>query len=211
MRSVLRSVKKRKKSRRLGAVDVISREAYAGFEVDAKVEMIRALVPLGLMLVQELLDEEVTALAGARHARKEASTRGRRHGSNPGTVRLAGQRVPIRVPRVRGVTGGEIPLRSYEAARGDGQVHDVLLVKTEVRCPPITEVRCPLFTGYRVQSSRMMRLWECGHLARREMPKVRRTGISTAPSVGHVDASASTGAAFARRPSTPAFFFSRSR
>ena len=126
MRSVLRSVKKRKKSRRLGAVDVISREAYAGFEVDAKVEMIRALVPR-LMLVQELLDEEVTALAGARHARKGASTRGRRHGSNPGTVRLAGQRVPIRVPRVRGVTGGEIPLRSYEAARGDGQVHDVLL------------------------------------------------------------------------------------
>ena len=52
-------------------------------------------------------------------------------------------------------------------------------VKTEVRCPPITEVRCPLFTGYRVQSSRMMRVWECGHLARREMSKVRRTGIST--------------------------------
>ena len=53
--------------------------------------------------------------------------RGRRHGSNPGTVRLAGQRVPIRVPRVRSVAGGEIPLRSYEAAREDGQVNDVLL------------------------------------------------------------------------------------
>ena len=56
---------------------------------------------------------------------------------------------------------------------------ETLAVKTEVRCPPITEVRCPLFTGYRVQSSRMMRVWECGHLARREMSKVRRTGIST--------------------------------
>ena len=127
MRSVLRSVRKRKKSRRLGEVDIISREEYAGFDVDAKVEMIRALVPLGLMHVQELLDDEVTELAGARHARKESLVRGRRHGSNPGTVRLAGQRVPIRVPRVRSVAGGEIPLRSSEAAREDGQVNDVLL------------------------------------------------------------------------------------
>ena len=127
MRSVLRSVRKRKKSRRLGEVDIISREEYAGFDVDAKVEMIRALVPLGLMHVQELLDDEVTELAGARHARKESLVRGRRYGSNPGTVRLAGQRVPIRVPRVRSVAGGEIPLRSYEAAREDGQVNDVLL------------------------------------------------------------------------------------
>ena len=127
MRSVLRSVRKRKKSRRLGAVAIINREEYAGFDVDAKVERIRALVPLGLMHVQELLDDEVTALAGARHARKEPGVQGRRHGSNPGTVRLAGQRVPMRVPRVRSVAGGEIPLRAYAAARGDGQVHDVLL------------------------------------------------------------------------------------
>ena len=84
MRSVLRSVRKRKKSRRLGEVDIISREEYAGFDVDAKVKMIRALVPLGLMHVQELLDDEVTELAGARHARKESLVRGRRHGSNSG-------------------------------------------------------------------------------------------------------------------------------
>ena len=127
MRRVLRSVRKRKTSRRLGEVDIIRREEYAGFDVDAKVEMIRALVPLGLMHVQELLDDEVTELAGARHARKESLVRGRRHGSNPGTVRLAGQRVPLRVPRVRSVAGGEIPLRSYEAAREDSQVNDVLL------------------------------------------------------------------------------------
>jgi transposase-like protein len=127
MGSVLRSVKKRKKSRRLGEVEVISRDEYGEFDVDSKVEMIRALVPLGLMHVSELLDDEVTELAGARHARKESSMRGRRHGSNPGTARLAGQRVPIRVPRVRGVAGGEISLRSYEAVRSGGQVNDVLL------------------------------------------------------------------------------------
>ena len=88
--SVLRTVRKRKKVRKLGSVKIIRREAYADLELDAKVELIRSLVPLGLMHVQELLDQEVTALASERYARKDASVRGRRHGSNPGTVGLAG-------------------------------------------------------------------------------------------------------------------------
>ncbi len=61
MRSLLRSVKKRKKRRVLGEVEVMSREEYSGLELDSKVEMIRALIPLGLMHVEELLDEEVKA------------------------------------------------------------------------------------------------------------------------------------------------------
>ena len=99
----------------------------AELEVDAKVELIRSLIPLGLMHIEELLDEEVTALAGERYARKDPSVGGRRHGSNPGTVGLAGQRVPIRVPRIRHVTEREIPLRSYEALHGDRAVNDLLL------------------------------------------------------------------------------------
>ena len=42
---------------------------------------------------------------------------------------LARQRVPIRVPRMRSVAGSEIPLRSYEAWRGDGEVNDLLLTR----------------------------------------------------------------------------------
>ena len=129
MSSVLRPVRKRKKGRTLGPVDIIRREDYADLALDAKVELIRSLVPLGLLHVQEVLDQEVTALAGERYARKDASTGGRRHGSNPGTVWLAGQRVPMRVPRIRSVTGGEIPLRSYEALRRDGEVNDLLLTR----------------------------------------------------------------------------------
>ena len=129
MRSLLRSVKKRKKSRVLGEVQVVSREEYTGLDVDSKVEMIRALVPWGLMQVEELLDEEVKALAGERYARKKASLRGRRHGSNPGTVGLGGPRqtVPVRVPRVRSVAGGEIPLRSYDELSPGGAVNELLL------------------------------------------------------------------------------------
>ena len=127
MSSLFRSVKKRKKSRVLGEVEVMSREEYTGLDVDSKVEMIRALVPLGLMHVEELLDAEVKAFAGERYARKEARFRGRRHGSNPGTVGLGGQRVPVRVPRVRSVAGGEIPLRTYDELSPGGAVNELLL------------------------------------------------------------------------------------
>lgn len=65
MSSVLRSVRKRKKSRRLGEVEIISREGYEEFELDAKVEAIRALIPLGLMHVKELLDQEVRSWRGS--------------------------------------------------------------------------------------------------------------------------------------------------
>ena len=129
MSSVLRPVRKRKKGRTLGPVNIIQREDYTDLELDTKVELIRSLIPLGLMHVQEVLDQEVTALTGERYARKDASVGGRRHGTNPGTVGLAGQRVPIRVPRMRSVAGSEIPLRSYEAWRGDGEVNDLLLTR----------------------------------------------------------------------------------
>ena len=129
MSSVLRPVRKHKKGRTLGSVEIIRREDYADLELDAKVELIRSLVSLGLMHVEEVLDAEVTALAGERYARKDASMGGRRHGSNPGPVGLAGQRVPIRVPRLRRVAGSEIPLRSYAARHGEGAVNDLLLTR----------------------------------------------------------------------------------
>ena len=123
MSSVLRPVRKRKKGRTLGRVDILRREDYAALELDPKVELIRSLVPLGLMHVEAWLDEAVTALAGARYARKDWSTAGRRHGYNPGTVGLAGQRVP----RLRRMAGSEIPLRSYAALHGDRAANDLLL------------------------------------------------------------------------------------
>ena len=101
MGSLLRTAKKHKKSRRFGKPEVMAREEYGELEVDVKIEMIRSLIPLGLMHVHELLADEVKELAGERYARKDELECGRRHGTNPGTVGLAGQRVPIRVPRVR--------------------------------------------------------------------------------------------------------------
>ena len=104
---------------------VLRREEYQELELSTKVEMIRSLIPLGLMHVHTLLQEELEVLAGPRHAREDGAV-GMRWGSNPGTVQLDGQRIPIRVPRVRSERG-EIPLRSYQGLHGTGEVNDLLL------------------------------------------------------------------------------------
>jgi transposase-like protein len=128
MSSIAKSKKRSKKTKCLGAPSVLRADHYEAFDVDSKVECIRALIPLGLMHVQEVLETEVCTLAGARYARKTPDLLGRRHGSNPGSVQLAGQRHPLRIPRVQHKSGGEIPLDALEQLCGTGQV-DALLLK----------------------------------------------------------------------------------
>lgn len=97
---------------------VMSREEYRGITMGSRVELIRALIPLGLMKVKEELEEEVRVLAGERYARTGLV----RHGKNPGSVVLGGQRIGVDVPRVRDRRRGtEIPLSSYQQLhRGTG-------------------------------------------------------------------------------------------
>jgi putative transposase len=123
MGSVVRRMRKRKRC--LGEVRVLRRDEYQGLDLNVKVELIRSLIPLGLMHVQMVLDEEVEALAGPRYVREDGAS-GMRHGSNPGTVVLDGQKVPIRVPRVRSEQA-ELPLRSYQGLHGTGEADEALL------------------------------------------------------------------------------------
>ena len=63
---------KRKREKGLRENRIVSQEVYGEMGLSAKVELIRQLIPLGLMHVQETLQEEVTALCGAgRHERRE--------------------------------------------------------------------------------------------------------------------------------------------
>ncbi len=127
MSSLTETKKRSKKTKRLGPVRLIRPEQYDGFDVETKVECIRALIPLGLLRIHELLEEEVCTLAGTRYARKTAQFPGRRHGSNPGSVQLAAQRHPLRIPRVQSATGGEIPLQALNQIHGTGTLDELLL------------------------------------------------------------------------------------
>lgn len=118
-------VRRRKKTKTLGEPAVISREAYEGLELDARLELIRALIPIGLAYVQEELEREVISLAGPRYSRKSGEAGFHRHGTNPGSVKLAGRKVPVRVPRVRD-PGGEAPLASYADLHRGGDLDEDL-------------------------------------------------------------------------------------
>jgi transposase-like protein len=107
----------------------VTREQIEALEVDARIELIRELIPLGLAEVARTLDEEVERLAGPRHQRKGADGAPYRHGSNPGSVQLGGQRHPVRVPRVRS-EAGEVRLNTYEQLHGGaGHVDEGLFRK----------------------------------------------------------------------------------
>jgi len=123
-------VRRGKKDRRLGEPAGMTWEEIEALEVDARVELIRALLPLGLAEVGRMLDGEVERLAGPRHGRRaEGEPRRYRHGSNPGSVRIGGQRHPIRVPRVRD-EAGEVKLVSYAQLHGSsGEVDEGLFRK----------------------------------------------------------------------------------
>lgn len=81
---------------------------------DARLILIQQLIPLGLEALNTLLQEEVSALAGSRYEHNEEQ-RYSRWGSNPGSVVLAGQKVALRVPRIRDTAERkEVPLSTYE-------------------------------------------------------------------------------------------------
>jgi transposase-like protein len=84
------------------------------------------------LLAEEILDEEVESLAGERYSRKEEGNPFRRWGSNSGSIRIDGEKVPIDVPRVRDTDAEEErSLESYQAMKsaevGPEMVRAILL------------------------------------------------------------------------------------
>ena len=123
MASLPHVVSKRKKSKIMGKPTSISHRDIAAMQVDARLDLIRALIPIGLAYVAAELEQEIVSLAGSRHSRKAGQDAPSRHGTNPGSVKLAGQSIPIRVPRLRN-RGGEVPLSCYEDLHQGGDLNE---------------------------------------------------------------------------------------
>ena len=129
MKRVPQLVQRGKKDRRLGEPSELDWEAIEALKTEARIELIQALIPVALAEVGRTLGEEVEHLAGQRHVRKGEGESYYRHGSNPGSVRLGGQRHPVRVPRVRGPEG-EVRLESYDRLHGaSGEIDEGLYRK----------------------------------------------------------------------------------
>jgi hypothetical protein len=69
------------------------REALDG-PIDTKLRLIRHHAKMARLLAEEVLDEEVASLAGERYSRKEDENPFRRWGSNSGSIRIDGEKIP---------------------------------------------------------------------------------------------------------------------
>ena len=117
----------RRKGKQVGPVPV---PVTAAPDIDARVALIQALIPVGLERVHELLQEEVEHLAGQWYQRE-----GRRPGyvrwtPQRGSIYLADQKIPITVPRVRDrLRDQEVPLEGYARLQQPRAVDTGLLHK----------------------------------------------------------------------------------
>ena len=96
-------------------------------EVDVRVALIQALIPVGLAAVGEELQREVEALTGPRYARTGGQPGLVRWGQQAGSVYLADQKIPVTVPRVRDQRRPvEVPLASYQQLQAPRALDDGL-------------------------------------------------------------------------------------
>ena len=76
--------------------------------------LLAASVAIGLEVMGELMEAEVTEVAGPKGRHRKQQRTAYRHGDEAGAVVLGGRKVPVRRPRARGVEGGEVHLDSYD-------------------------------------------------------------------------------------------------
>ncbi len=99
-------------------------------DLETRLSVIQALIPLGLEAVADLLQQEVEQLAGVRYARKGSEQAHRRWGSQKGSVYLMDQKLPLDVPRVRDVeTDAEVSLAAYRALQTPKKTDEGLLLR----------------------------------------------------------------------------------
>lgn len=97
---------------------------------DIRISLIQSLIPIGLMAVNDILQQEVIQLAGSRYSRSKNKREVVRWGSQQGSVYLQDMKVKVRVPRVRNkATGREVVLSNYRKLQEPLDGDNNLLVK----------------------------------------------------------------------------------
>ena len=108
MKKVIRIGRKRKSK-------LTVNEKYLTRDLHTKIEMIQALIPIGMMAVAEQLEEEVIRLAGEKYSRQGGLPGHHRWSSEERSIYLADQKIRIPIQRVRNSNANkEVALETYE-------------------------------------------------------------------------------------------------
>lgn len=79
-------------------------------------------VGVGLEVFKTLLEEDRIVMVGERGKHDPAGRSANRHGSQPSSVTLGGRKVAMDRPRVRSVSGEELPLATWQALAGNNDL-----------------------------------------------------------------------------------------
>ena len=119
----------RRKGNHIGLVPVPS---MAAPDLDTRIALIQALIPVALEKVHVELQADVERLAGERYVREGRRLGHVRWTAQRGSIYLADQKIPLAVPRVRDrLRHQEVPLPTYERLQAPrtldaGLLHKVL-------------------------------------------------------------------------------------
>lgn len=102
------------------------RAAMADISETVREGLLAMSVGVGFRVLAELMEEELTAKTGPRHA-KLPDRRASRHGTAAGSVVLGGRRVRVQRPRARTAEGQEVTLDTYAAVADDDQLTNVVM------------------------------------------------------------------------------------
>ena len=92
----------------------------------AKEGLLAMSVAVGLRVMAEMMEEELTSRVGPKHA-KLTGRLATRHASAPGSVVLGGRRIKVRRPRARTTEGKEVHLDTYGIFSDDDQLTEVVM------------------------------------------------------------------------------------
>lgn len=93
---------------------------------DAEAGLLGLSIQVGIRVLQELMEQEVTEIAGPK-GRHNPQRDAVRHGVEDGYVFFGNRRVPVTHPRVRTTTGQEVPLTTYQTFQDAGVATQAIL------------------------------------------------------------------------------------
>lgn len=106
-----------------GAIGLID---YELIEAKASEGLLRVSVEIGLEVVRQMMETDVTELVGSKGKHNPGRT-AYRHGWDESKVVLGSEKVSVRRPRVRGTDGTEMPIKSLGLFQTDDPMNDAIL------------------------------------------------------------------------------------
>lgn len=114
MQKIIKTVGRSKSKESSGANQQMKLQRFSASNFDgiSKIALIQMLIPIGLKAVEEVLQEEVSSLAGEKYSREGEVTR---WGYNPGSVCIGDQKVAVKVPRLVNGSNEFVVLETYRS------------------------------------------------------------------------------------------------